>query len=130
LETCFTTRYHVSISRRKGHNNHASKSNLTSCGGIAYPRLSVWTAYILHRNGINECVAPFLGEIVSTKRIKLGDINIPILQRFFRVQGLDDNLKGITVAFAPSTLGIDPVSWYQGLVFLTDYVAYFEIVIT
>ncbi|KAG4430888.1 hypothetical protein IFR05_013633 [Cadophora sp. M221] len=81
----------------------------------------VWTAYLLHRNGINQCVAPFMEEIVGTKRIKLGSVDIPILQKFFHVQGIDDKLKGITVAFAPSTLGIDAVSWYQGLVFMTDY---------
>ncbi|KAL5321484.1 hypothetical protein ACEPPN_009442 [Leptodophora sp. 'Broadleaf-Isolate-01'] len=90
---------------------------------LALPILafSLWTACVLHRNGINQSVAPFLEEIVGTKIIKLGSADIPILQRFFHVPGIDKNLKGIAVAFAPSTLGIDPVSWYQGLVFLTDY---------
>lgn len=50
-----------------------------------------------------------------------GNIRVHLLDRFFHIPFLDDSLKPIIIAFAPSTSAIDPVSWFQMLSFLVDF---------
>ncbi|KAK4031577.1 hypothetical protein C8A01DRAFT_21230 [Parachaetomium inaequale] len=46
--------------------------------------------------------------------------SIDIFRTFYRVRALDDMWRGVTIAFGLGSLGIDRVSWWQSLSFLTD----------
>ncbi|KAI1131079.1 hypothetical protein F5Y10DRAFT_262465 [Nemania abortiva] len=43
---------------------------------------------------------------------------IPLLQSFYHVEFLDWYWRGLTVTFAPATLGSDPLGWWTGFEFL------------
>ncbi|KAK4197572.1 hypothetical protein QBC40DRAFT_231776 [Triangularia verruculosa] len=45
---------------------------------------------------------------------------VPILDSVFGWKPLDDIFRPISVMFAPSTMAIDPLAWWQMLFFLTD----------
>jgi hypothetical protein len=81
--------------------------------------LLVWSLFSLRGLRINT--GPYLDEIVLSGRIRVGSISISILKKFLDIRVLDDFWRPRAVAFAPSTMGIDPVSWFQNFSFLIDY---------
>jgi hypothetical protein len=67
-------------------------------------------------------IAPFLDEFVQAKKLEFDStISVPILEKFHHVKPVDDLWRLATVAFAPSTLGVDLVTWFQMLSFLVDF---------
>lgn len=46
--------------------------------------------------------------------------SLAIFPRFYSVRAIDDMWRGVTIAFGLGSLGIDPISWWQSLSFLTD----------
>ncbi|POS73827.1 hypothetical protein DHEL01_v207780 [Diaporthe helianthi] len=49
-----------------------------------------------------------------------GGGSIPLLRAFYHVGFLDWYWRGLTVTFAPATLGVDPIGWWTGFQFLTQ----------
>lgn len=57
---------------------------------------------------------------LDSDRIEWDGGAIPLLRTFYRVGLLDWYWRGMTVTFAPATLGFDPIGWWTGLQFLTQ----------
>lgn len=112
--------------------------------------IGVWNQSSLHGNALVRSVAalPFLAliawsffslrtlelniyvdAIILSGRLRFGTISIPILKKFLDIKVLDDLLRPETVAFAPSTFGVDPVSWFQNFSFLVDYSLLYSILL-
>jgi hypothetical protein len=56
----------------------------------------------------------------ATGKIEWDSGSVNILQRFHLLPILDEIYRDVTVGFAPSAFGFDPVSWWQMIVFLND----------
>lgn len=50
-----------------------------------------------------------------------GKVKEPVLEKFHWLRPLDVIVRDVTAGFAPSTYEVDPASWWQVLVFLSDY---------
>ena len=50
-----------------------------------------------------------------------GNVKEPVLDKFHLLQPLDIIVRDVTLGFAPSGYEVDPVSWWQVFVFLSDY---------
>lgn len=61
----------------------------------------------------------------DSDRIEWDGGAIPLLRTFYRVGLLDFYWRGLTVTFAPATLGIDPVGWWTGFQFLTQLAPFY-----
>ncbi|KAE9375212.1 hypothetical protein N431DRAFT_542807 [Stipitochalara longipes BDJ] len=104
--------------------------------------IGVWNQSNLHENAIVRSVSalpflalflwafiplnslsstPYLESIVLSGRIRFGTLSTPILTKFLDIKFIDDFWRPRTIAYAPSTLGADPISWLQNLSFLVDY---------
>jgi hypothetical protein len=80
----------------------------------------LWAMSHMHGGGLFKGLILYLEEPIKSGRIKFGSINIPILDSFHGSKAIDDLWRLAIVAFAPSTLEIDPVSWFQMVTFITD----------
>lgn len=74
-----------------------------------------------------DSIRAFLEPRALSGRIEWDGGTIPILQQFHNVRFLDDLWRGTTVAFAPSALGFDAVSWWQMFTFLNDFTVLYSI---
>lgn len=50
-----------------------------------------------------------------------GNVKEPVLEKFHMLRFLDIIVRDVTVGFAPSTYQVDTISWWQVMVFLSDY---------
>lgn len=79
----------------------------------------VLSAYYFHLMDIPNLMG-LLQPALDSDRIEWDGGAIPLLQTFYRVGLLDWYWRGMTVIFAPATLGVDPLGWWTGFQFLTQ----------
>jgi hypothetical protein len=92
-----------------------------SVAALPFLFLLAWCALSTHGLGINTIIGQYLDSIVLSGSLRFGTTSIPILDKFLDIKVFDDFWRPVTVAFAPSTLGADPIGWYQTFSFLSDY---------
>jgi len=118
------------------------KGLFASRGNFKMAPIGVWNQSSLHENAIVRSVSaipflvllvwaytslgglsikPYLESIALSGRLRFGTISTPVLTKFLDIQFVDDFWRSRTIAYAPSTLGADPVSWFQNFNFLVDY---------
>jgi hypothetical protein len=90
---------------------------IRSVAALPFIVLLSWTFLSLHPLPITQ----YLDSIALSGRLRFGSLSIPILTKFLDIKVLDDFWRPKTVAYAPSTLGVDPVGWFQNFSFLADY---------
>jgi hypothetical protein len=90
-----------------------------SAAALSFLMLLAWSFFSL--SGLGNNASPHLDEIVLSGRIRVGTISIPILKKFLDIGVVDHFWRPKTVAFAPSTLAVDPVGWFQNFSFLVDF---------
>lgn len=61
-----------------------------------------------------------IGGIIQTGSMAWEEISFSLPQSFYHIEWLDNKLRPLTIVFASSNFGIDPVAWWQMLSFLTD----------
>ncbi|KAF2157138.1 FAD/NAD(P)-binding domain-containing protein [Myriangium duriaei CBS 260.36] len=66
-------------------------------------------------------VRPLLGTMVRESLFRNGDFSFPVAQRFTGWTAFDNTWRPLTIAFMPSTFGLDPVSRTQLISFLADF---------
>lgn len=63
----------------------------------------------------------------DSNRIEWNGSAIPLLRSFYHIGPLDWYWRGLTVTFAPATLGIDPLGWWAGFQFLVQLMPLYAI---
>jgi hypothetical protein len=87
--------------------------------GLPFLLIFVWCSYAMQVEAMGRLLLE-LEEIGASGKIEFESINVPILDNFHHIKILDETWRLGSVMFAPSTMGIDPVSWHQMFCFLID----------
>ena len=88
---------------------------------LALPFLGIaYLAYVHIQQKSFHDILPTLADAVQNGTIQWDTGSVPIRESFYGVKAVDDLWRPITVAFAPSSFGYDPVSWWQMFSFLSD----------
>jgi hypothetical protein len=101
--------------------NPQENAIVRSIAALPFLALVVWSFISLHGFGINTITGPHLDEVVLAGRIRVGATNIPTRKNFLELKAVDDFWRPRAIAFVPSTMEVDPVSWFQNFSFLVDY---------
>ncbi len=92
-----------------------------SIAALPFLALLVWGLKPLERSCSNAVTGPHLNEVVLAGRIRVGATSIPTRNKFLDLKVVNDLWCPRAVAFVPSTMEVDPVSWFQNFSFLVDY---------
>jgi hypothetical protein len=92
---------------------------IRSVMGIPFLLIFAWCWYAMQVEAMGRLL-PELEKIAASGKIEFESISVPIVDNFHHVKVLDETRRLGIVMFAPSTMGIDPVSWHQMLSFLID----------
>jgi hypothetical protein len=92
-----------------------------SMAALPFLALLVWSFISLHGFGFNTITGPHLNEVLLASRIRVGAASIPTHKKFLELKAFDDFWRPRAIAFVPSTMEVDPVSWSQDFSFLADY---------
>ena len=101
--------------------NPQGNAIVRSIAALPFLALLVWSFISLHGFGINTITGPHLNEDVLAGRIRVGATSIPTQKNFLGVKAVDDFWRSRAIAFVPSTMEVDTVSWFQNFSFLVDY---------
>jgi hypothetical protein len=92
-----------------------------STAALPFIVLLLWSFISFKGFSGSDPVTQYLDSTILSGRIRLGSINVPISTKFLDIKVLDDFWRPRALAFAPSTLGTDPVGWFQNFGFCVDY---------
>lgn len=92
-------------------------TNILTRALLTTPFLLLSAAAFLHMDILGMMRRPSPS---ATGKITWDSGSVDILPRFHYLSFLDDIYRDVTVGFAPSAFGYDPVSWWQAFVFLQD----------
>jgi hypothetical protein len=101
--------------------NPQGNAIVRSIAALPFLALLVWSFISLRGLGINTITGPYLNEVVLAGRIRIGATSIPTRNKFLDLKVVDDFCRPRAIAFVPSTMEVDPVSWFQNFSFLVDY---------
>ncbi|KAF5664971.1 hypothetical protein FHETE_6831 [Fusarium heterosporum] len=94
----------------------------------AIPFLAI-TALMTRAFAMAEPIGPVIEEMVKSSTFTAPGVAVPIVTKFYGVPILDGIFAVVTVAFANLQFFVDEKAYWQSLVFLTDFVGMYAVVL-